>query len=132
MGAPEATTALNKLIQAATALEVVLGEHRPTSSQAKEPKRPYVRLIYQQMGGPTHIPGRKRGLLAIYCFGTTGTEAWYHATALTEALGLGAALEQRSPDPALDGYALESAWQRLPDPIGGGLVFTTLSFTYYG
>lgn len=131
MKATQAATALNLIIQKATTAPVVLGTGRPTSRQAQEPKRPYFRLIYQQMSDPTPIPGRLEGQLAIYCYGVSPEEAWHEANTLTEALGL--RHDRKVPGSgALADFSLLSGWKALPDPTGGGLVFCQLTFAYYG
>lgn len=132
MTATKAATALNNVIDGATGLPVVLGEHRLTSKQAKEPTRPYFRLIYQTMGEPTRIPGRKRGLLSVYCYGDTPERAWHEANKLTDALRLTHDRALLSPAPGLADYALISGWERLPDPTDGGLVLCMVEFHYYG
>ena len=128
--ATRAATALNHLIADAASRPVVLGEARPTSRHAQEPRRPYFRLVYQRFGAPTSVPGRLEGLLDIYCFGVSPEEAWHEATSLSAALGL-------THDRAIAGvgaladFRLAGAWEALPDPTGGGLVFCRLSFSYY-
>lgn len=132
MTATTAATTLNRLIAAATARKVVLGEDRLTGKQGASQKRPYFRLTYQLMDEPTAVPGRKRGLLSVYCFGDTPQQAWHEATKLTTALGLEHDRPLPSPGGGLADYALWSGWERLPDGGEGGLVACAIEFHYYG
>lgn len=133
MTATAAATQLNYLIRdGAAPRKVVLGEHRLTSKQGAEHERPYFRLLYQQMGEPTAIPGRRRGLLSVYCYGKTPEEAWHEANKLTDTLKLVHDRPMLSPAKAIAHYALYSGWERMPDPTDGGLVTCAIEFHYDG
>ena len=134
MSATLAATRLAAIVDAATAMTVVLGAVKATDSQAAEQTRPYVRLILGKSGDPTPIPNHREGLMNVYVYGVTDMEAWHQANALVDALSLANAAPHGpgTTGTTLRDYSLDSPVRPLPDPTGGGLVTFTIRFRYFG
>lgn len=117
----EAATALNRLVQAATAHPVVVGGRAPVSREAQEPTtRPYFRIRHLRMGVPTAVPGRKQGLATLTCHARDEVEAFAFAMALTDALRMhqGPVL---GPAAGLESIILQAGWLPAADPKGGAV-----------